>query len=108
MYAHNEEFNSNEEHPVEQHVRRYDTGPMPCCFTTYLRVRNITDARGAMQDILQHRSQRQRLDYPDLSPAALQREQSTQTKATDGITYQITVHKSERDACRKWANGASC
>ena len=26
--------------------------------------------------------------------------------ATDGITFQITVHKSERDACRKWAKHA--
>ena len=126
IHALTEEFNSNKEHPVEQHVRRYDTSPMPECFASYLRqhdermqadahsdgwagscrVRNITHARDAMRSILQLRSQRERLDYPALSPSAIERERSTQTEATDGITFQITVHKSERDACRKWAKHA--
>jgi hypothetical protein len=126
IHAFTEESNSNEEHPVEQHVRRYDTSPMPESYASYLRqhdqrmradahnegwagscrVRDITIARDAMRSILQHRSQRARLDNPELSPAAILREQGAETMATDGITFQITVHKSERDACRKRAKHA--
>ncbi len=82
IHALTREFNSNEEHPVEQHVRRYDTGPMPESYATYrtrhdrriqadahnegwagtCRVRDIAMARDAMRSILQHRSQRARLD----------------------------------------------
>jgi hypothetical protein len=103
------EFNSNEEHPVEQHVRRDDTGPMPESYATYrtrhdrrihadahnegwagtCRVRDIAMARDAMRSILQHRSQRARLDNPELSQVAIQRERSTETRAIDGITEMI-------------------
>jgi hypothetical protein len=35
IHALTDAFNRNEEHPVEQHVRRFDTSPMPECVTSY-------------------------------------------------------------------------
>ncbi len=86
-----------------QHDRRIQADAHNEGWAGRCRVRDIAMARDAIRSILQHRSQRARLDNPELSQAAIQRERSTEARAIDGITFQITGHKSEPDACRKRA-----